>query len=242
MSKNNKIKNNKIKNKDKNNNKDDNIESIDVSDLSSVDDDMKIKELSVDEISKDAKKKYVENTVKEQVTKYLNYDNEIKKARSELKDRIKILSKKKIDAEEIIINYLDEVNKKFNLDKPYLEYDDGKGKLIKTISKTKESIKIDNVEKSLSEIVRKHNLFQGDEKMELFLKEFIDNVEAKRKIKERTYIKRTMKKNKNTKGKINDKKIIEKKNNHHEKSEDNDNETDNENDEEEDLPKYKPKK
>jgi|688.fasta_scaffold80767_4 hypothetical protein len=235
MAKNNKI--NKIKNKDKDNNKDDNIESIDVSDLSSVDDDMKIKELSVDDISKDARKKYVENTVKEQVTKYLNYDNEIRKARSELKDRIKILSKKKIDAEEIIINYLDEVNKKFNLEKPYLEYDDGKGKLIKTVSKTKESIKIDNVEKSLNEIVRKHNLFQGDEKMELFLKEFIENIEAKRKVKERTYIKRTMKKNKREKN--SDKKMIEKKNNHYEKNEDNEN--DHETDEE-DLPKYKPKK
>ena len=68
--------------------------------------------------------------------------------------------------------------------------------------------------------------------MELFLKDFIDNVEAKRKIKERTYIKRTMKKKNN----IKDKKTNEKKKNNNHEDENDDSENN------EDLPKYKPKK
>jgi hypothetical protein len=166
---------------------------LDSSDISSYDEnDEEIDALTNDDISKQAKEKYIETELFEKITKYLKIDTVIKTKQKEVREYMKVLKTQKDDMEKYILSYLTDSNEDF------IKID-GHGKLIKTISKSKGGINIDNIKNSIVESLKKDNTIKDDERILLLLNSILGQIDQNRAVKTRTYIKRTNEKPKKTK-------------------------------------------
>jgi hypothetical protein len=156
-----------------------NRDDKDSSDVSSYDDNM-----TNDDISKAAKSNYVQNELYEQIVKYLKFDDMIKEKQKELTAQVKILKEKKQEMEKYIIRYLEDEQE------DYVKID-GEGKLTRTISTTKGTIKPDNIKQTLFNGIKSNNLIEDDNRINEFLLDMLKNIEENRPRKTKTYIKRT---------------------------------------------------
>jgi hypothetical protein len=166
---------------------------LDSSDISSYDenDENCIDNLTNDDISKQAKEKYVETELFEKITKYLKIDTVIKTKQKEVREYMKVMKTQKEDMEKYILSYLTDTNEDF------IKID-GHGKLIKTTSKSKGSINIDNIKSSIVEGLKKDNTIKDDERILSLLNSILGTIDTNRPVKTRTYIKRTTEKTKKT--------------------------------------------
>jgi len=137
-----------------------------------------------DDISKEAKSKYVETELFEKITKYLKIDTVIKTKQKEVREYMKVMKTQKEDMEKYILSYLTDSNEDF------IKID-GHGKLIKTVSKSKGGINIDNIKSSIVETLKKDNTIKDDERILALLNSILGNIDSNRTVKTRTYIKRT---------------------------------------------------
>jgi hypothetical protein len=168
---------------------------LDSSDISSYDENDEnencIDALTNDDISKQAKEKYVETELFEKITKYLKIDTVIKTKQKEVREYMKVMKTQKEDMEKYILSYLTDTNEDF------IKID-GHGKLIKTTSKSKGSINIDNIKSSIVEGLKKDNTIKDDERILALLNSILGTIDTNRPVKTRTYIKRTTEKQKKT--------------------------------------------
>jgi hypothetical protein len=168
---------------------------LDSSDISSYDENDEnenyIDALTNDDISKQAKEKYVETELFEKITKYLKIDTVIKTKQKEVREYMKVMKTQKEDMEKYILSYLTDTNEDF------IKID-GHGKLIKTISKSKGTINIDNIKSSIVEGLKKDNTIKDDERILTLLNSILGTIDTNRPVKTRTYIKRTTEKQKKT--------------------------------------------
>lgn len=167
------------------------LDSSDISSYDENDDDANIDALTNDDISKQAKEKYVETELFEKITKYLKIDTVIKNKQKEVRDYMKVLKTQKEDMEKYILSYLTDTNEDF------IKID-GHGKLIKTVSKSKGSINIDNIKSSIVESLKKDNTIKDDNRIMELLNSILGSIDQNRPVKTRTYIKRTNEKLKKT--------------------------------------------
>ena len=166
---------------------------LDSSDISSYDSEQEnencIDALTNDDISKQAKEKYVETELFEKITKYLKIDTVIKTKQKEVREYMKVMKTQKEDMEKYILSYLTDTNEDF------IKID-GHGTLIKTTSKSKGSINIDNIKSSIVEGLKKDNTIKDDERILSLLNSILGTIDTNRPVKTRTYIKRTTEKQK----------------------------------------------
>jgi hypothetical protein len=166
----------KCDNKEKNNYK------SEFDDLATLDD---------DNISKKAEEHYFKTELLEKIIKYIKIDNKIKELQKEVREEVKSMKTQKEDMEKYILGYLDTINQEFVSIA-------GEGKLTKTVTNTKGTIKIDNIKSSITDELTKSNLLERD-KITNLLDSIIETIEKNRPVKSKTYIKRTAEKVKKTK-------------------------------------------
>lgn len=172
-------------------------------DLATVDD---------DNISKTAKEHYFKTELLEKIIKYIKIDNRIKELQKEVREEVKSMKTQKEGMEKYILGYLDTINEE------YVSIA-GEGKLTKTVTNTKGTIKMDNIKGSIADELTKSNLIER-EKISNLLDTIIETIEKNRPIKTKTYIKRSAEKVKKSKKQT-------KKNDNHESP-----------NEDEDIPQY----
>jgi len=137
-----------------------------------------------DNYSNVSNNKKIQNKFLENVIKYLQTDDIIRKKTSEYKDNIKILKESKEDLEDYVIRYLEKE------DEDYIDIK-GKGKLIKKKTVTKGAIKIENVKESIYEELTQKKLVEEDEEMISLIDNILEKIDKKRPVKEKTVLKRT---------------------------------------------------
>ena len=128
--------------------------------------------------------KKVQNKFLENVIKFLQTDDIIRKKTNEYKDNIKILKDTKSELEEFVIRYLEKENE------DYIDIK-GKGKLIKKKTITKSAIKIDNIKESIFEELHQRKLLETDDETINLINNILTKIENKRTVKEKTVLKRT---------------------------------------------------
>jgi len=139
-----------------------------------------------DNISKKAEEHYFKTELLEKIVKYIKIDNKIKELQKEVREEVKSMKTQKEDMEKYILGYLDTINQE------YVSIA-GEGKLTKTVTNTKGTIKIDNIKSSITDELTKSNLIER-EKITHLLDSIIETIEKNRPVKSKTYIKRTAEK------------------------------------------------
>lgn len=147
-------------------------------------------------IAMEAREEYIKTTVTDNVIKFLKIDNILKKKQDEYKEEIKPIKEAKNKLENFLIDYLD------NIKEDYFQI--GKNDtLMKTIVSTKSAIKIEDIASEILNGFEKYELFESHEEAERIVGEFVKQIDAKREIKTRKYLKKMKvkeEKNKNIKG------------------------------------------
>ena len=128
--------------------------------------------------------KKLQNKFLENVIKYLQTDDIIRKKTNEYRDDIKILKESKNDLEEYVIRYLDKEKE------DYIDIR-GKGKLIKKKTITKSVIKLDNIKESIFEELTQRKLFETNDEKICLIENILEKIDKKRSVKEKTVLKRT---------------------------------------------------
>jgi hypothetical protein len=138
-----------------------------------------------DEMDENEKKKYIQTVVLDRVVKYIKLDDVIKQKQSEHKKEMKSIKDSKDLLEQFLIGYLDKIDEEFIKvrDKPTLT---------KTEIKTKAPPKMEDISVCLVEGFRKHEIYEDDAEIKRVVKDFIDTIDAKREVKTRKYLKRTV--------------------------------------------------
>lgn len=142
-----------------------------------------------DNASKTNQSKFFENVIK-----YLQTDDLIKKKQKEHRDEIKDLKDEKTDLEAYILRYLDRAGED-TIDVG------GKCTLTKSKTETKASIKSENIREGILEGLQKEKLVQDDQKTIKIINDIMDLIEGKRTVNTRTFLKRNDKKKNKAKGK-----------------------------------------
>jgi hypothetical protein len=146
-----------------------------------------------DEISKTAEEHYFKTELVEKIVKYIGIDNKIKDLQKEVREQVKTMKTQREEMEKYILSYLD------NIKEDYVSIT-GEGKLTKTVSTTKGAIKIDLIKNSVTDELIKSNLVER-EKITTLLDSIVENIDKNRPTKSRTYIKRSIEKEKKSKTK-----------------------------------------
>ena len=136
-------------------------------------------------------KKQLNRDFLDKVIKFIKTDDVIKKKEKENKEEIKVLKNEKKTLEKYILQFLDKIDENFISI-------NGTGKLIKNESKTKGSIKIENIQEVIMETLKKED-YKLTLEPELILKltnDIIQQVEEKRPVSKKIYLKRTTEKKK----------------------------------------------
>ena len=200
----NKILNNKEKEKEKekskneNSNKEISMNSFeDETNSDKSDSDEEVSDYESDHKSKNESNKF-KNKFLENVVKYLQTDDLIRKKQKEHKDEVQNLKDTKGELEAFIIRYLDRENENFVDIK-------GKGKLIKNKSETKAPIKTENIRDGILEGLQTAKLIENDKETLDIINSIMDKIDTKRTVNTRTYLKRTFDKKKEGKEKVNKK-------------------------------------
>ena len=174
----------------------DSSEISDINDNETISDafnyDIKKSENSINNLDESAKKEYVQTVVLERVIKYIKLDDIIKQKQAEHKKEMKAIKDSKDKLELFLIDYLDKV------DEEYIQIGN-KSTLIKTEVKTKAPPKMEDISVCLIEGFKKHELYKDNVDIKDIIKDFIDNIDAKRDIKTRKYLKRNITKSAKTK-------------------------------------------
>lgn len=190
-----------------------NVNEKDSSDISDIEDNVTIsdafnydtkQETNDDNIDKEAETEYIQTVVLDRVVKYIKIDDIIKQKQQEHKKEMKTIKDHKDKLEQFLIEYLDKI------DQEYIQVGD-KGTLTKTESRSKSSIKIEDISVSLIEGFKKYNIYEDITEIKRVVEDFIESIENKREVKVRKYIKRTQA-NSTAKTNNKDKKIKEKAN------------------------------
>ena len=111
---------------------------------------------------------------------------------------MKTIKDHKDKLEQFLIDYLDKI------DQEYIQVGD-KGTLTKTESRTKTSIKMEDISISLIEGFKKHKIYDDIAEIKRVVEDFVETIENRRDVKVRKYLKRTKAKKTNTKLKTNKK-------------------------------------
>ena len=134
-------------------------------------------------IAMEAREEYIKTTVTDNVIKFLKIDNILKKKQDEYKEEIKPIKEAKNKLENFLIDYLD------NIKEDYFQI--GKNDtLMKTVISTKSAIKIEDIASEILNGFEKYELFESHEEAERVMGEFIKQIDAKREIKTRKYLKK----------------------------------------------------
>lgn len=180
----------KIVKKNKNAEEDDKDSSMvsDIDDDDSVSDafkyDSKQEENNNDNIDADARNEYAQKVVCERVVKYIMFDDLLKKKQAEHRKEVKTIKEAKEKLEQYLVTYLDKVDEEF------IKMNNGGTKLVKTETKTKSPPKMEDISVCLTEGFKKYELYDDDNDIQRVVKEFIEQIDAKRAIKTRKFIKR----------------------------------------------------
>ncbi len=130
-----------------------------------------------------------ETKLMDYIIKYIKIDDMIKRKNTEFKQEVKPIKDSKKKLEDYIISYLDGIEQDFiNVGKS--------NTLTKVVTEQKSAIKMDNIEETLIDGFKKHNLYEDDEEMYEVIKEFIKNIDEKRETKTKKSIVRTQPKEK----------------------------------------------
>lgn len=182
------------------------IEEKDSSDISDIDDNVSISDAfnydtkkENSSIEKEAEAEYIQTVVLDRVVKYIKIDDIIKQKQQEHKKEMKTIKDHKDKLEQFLIDYLDKI------DQEYIQVGD-KGTLTKTESRTKSSIKMEDISISLIEGFKKHKIYNDIADIKRVVEEFVETIENRRDVRVRKYLKRTKAKKTNTKLKTNKKK------------------------------------
>jgi len=189
------------------------IEEKDSSDISDIDDNVSISDAfnydtkkENSSIEKEAEAEYIQTVVLDRVVKYIKIDDIIKQKQQEHKKEMKTIKDHKDKLEQFLIDYLDKI------DQEYIQVGD-KGTLTKTESRTKSSIKMEDISISLIEGFKKHKIYDDIADIKRIVEDFVETIENRRDVRVRKYLKRTKAKKTNTKLKTNKKKGNTNKNN-----------------------------
>lgn len=189
------------------------IEEKDSSDVSDIDDNVSISDAfnydtkkENSSIEKEAETEYIQTVVLDRVVKYIKIDDIIKQKQQEHKKEMKTIKDHKDKLEQFLIDYLDKI------DQEYIQVGD-KGTLTKTESRTKSSIKMEDISISLIEGFKKHKIYDDIADIKRIVEDFVETIENRRDVRVRKYLKRTKAKKTNTKLKTNKKKGNTNKNN-----------------------------
>ena len=167
-------------------------EDLDSSDISSMDED-DIDMMTNQDIEKKATNAFVETELLDRITKYLKIDSKIKEKQKEVRECMRTMKQQKEDMEKYIVKYLEDINEDF------IKID-GEGKLTKTQTITRGAINNENIKSSVLTGLKKENINLDDKKFMDLIQSILEQVEANRPKKTKTYIKRTAeKKNKKSK-------------------------------------------
>jgi hypothetical protein len=172
----------------------------DSSDISDIEDNVTIsdafnydnKKENNSSIDKEAEAEYIQTVVLDRVVKYIKIDDIIKKKQQEHRKEMKTIKDHKDKLEQFLIDYLDKI------DQEYIQVGD-KGTLTKTESRTKTSIKMEDISISLIEGFKKHKIYDDIAEIKRVVEDFVETIENRRDVKVRKYLKRTKAKKTNTK-------------------------------------------
>lgn len=180
---------NKVKKVEKHNDNND----ADSSDVSDIDDneplsdafnyDAKKKEIN-DEQDEEISEEYIQTTLLDRVIKYIKLDDLIKEKQVEHRKEMKVIKETKEQLEQYLIGYLDKV------DEEYIQVGN-KSTLVKTETRTKAAPKMEDISVCLVEGFRKYEIYEDDAEIKRVVTDFIKDIEDKREIKIRKYLKRT---------------------------------------------------
>ena len=184
-----------------------NVEEKDSSDISDIDDNVTIsdafnydnKKENNNSIDKEAEAEYIQTVVLDRVVKYIKIDDIIKQKQQDHKKEMKTIKDHKDKLEQFLIEYLDKI------DQEYIQVGD-KGTLTKTETRTKTSIKMEDISISLIEGFKKHKIYEDIAEIKRVVEDFVETIENRRDVKVRKYLKRTKAKKDNTTVKTNNKK------------------------------------
>lgn len=181
------------------------ISEKDSSDVSDIDDNVSISDAfnydtkkENSSIEKEAEAEYIQTVVLDRVVKYIKIDDIIKQKQQEHKKEMKTIKDHKDKLEQFLIDYLDKI------DQEYIQVGD-KGTLTKTESRTKSSIKMEDISISLIEGFKKHKIYNDIADIKRVVEDFVETIENRRDVRVRKYLKRTKAKKTKTKLKTNKK-------------------------------------
>lgn len=169
----------------------------DSSDISDIEDNISVsdafnydtKKNNNNDIDNEAEAEYIQTVVLDRVVKYIKIDDIIKQKQQEYKKEMKIIKDHKDKLEQFLIEYLDKIDQEF------IQVGD-KGTLTKTESRTKSSIKMEDISISLIEGFKKHKIYDDISEIKRVVEDFIETIENRRDVKVRKYLKRTKSKTK----------------------------------------------
>lgn len=127
---------------------------------------------------------YIQTVLLDKVYKYIKLDDVIKEKQSEHRKEMKVIKEAKEQLEQYLIGYLDKV------DEEYIQIGN-KSTLVKTETKTKAPPKMEDISVCLIEGFREHGIYEDDAEIKRVVTDFIKNIEEKREVKTRKYLKRT---------------------------------------------------
>ena len=146
-----------------------------------------------DEISKKAKENYAKTNFVEKITKYVKYDELMKKEIAMYREKMNTLKEEKNELEMFILRYLDVINQDI------VNMGDG-SKLTKYESVRKSGLNEEIIKKSIYEQLKSENLISDDNKLKQLTESTFNLMQNKREIKRKVCLKRIVPKQKKIKG------------------------------------------
>jgi hypothetical protein len=137
-----------------------------------------------DEADEEENQKQLNKVFLDKIIKYIKTDDLIKKKVKEHNEEVKILKMEKTNLENSILIFLDKI------DENYISIN-GTGKLIKNESKTKSAIKVEYIQESIIQSIKKTNINIEKQILEELIETIIKQIDVLRPIKKRIYLKRT---------------------------------------------------
>jgi len=134
------------------------------------------------ELLKNAKDKFIKTEFFEKVTKYIQYDDLIKKESSKYKKAVETLKTEKIDLEFYLLKYLESKNGDL------INYDGGKLQKVESIKKS--AINKDIMKQAILEDLKKEGFIKNNEQGEKILERMFDSMENKREVQSVIKLKR----------------------------------------------------
>jgi hypothetical protein len=170
-----------------------------VSDAFTYDKNKEQKKKETNSVDSEVEKEYIQTVVLDRVIKYIKIDDIIQKKQTEFRKEMKTIKESKDILEKFLIDYLDKIDEEF------IQVGE-KNKLVKTVTTTKSPPKMEDIASCLVDGFKKYGIYEDENEIKRVVKDFINNIEEKREVKTKKYLKRQVtreRKKNNNKKKVN---------------------------------------